>query len=456
MIKAEFFRKEVIVMRRVHLILLALIIAALLCGCGEKAPSEAAPAAPAESTASAETSAPAETAAPAKSAIPAEPAPEGLRTEYRQEDVKNNGGYFLGLGDCVYFREYPLSAFAEPALWGEFLQSPAPDTVVPIRIYDAKARTLVAEIPDDGYGRIWFADGLLWLQRSDGQHNHVYTLTPDGKERREVVYGHVAGVSEDGALICIQGSVDSKLSIWKDGNPVSAVKPTEEEYFTFCGFAGDSVLYLSQALGSSRAEIRQLTADGKTYTLGLTHEMPELEGLYAPEFQQIIVDGDKVWMVFSWYQGTGHYYYDSRAVELTLGVENSVKSFHLPSKDPDARMVPPVLLLTESGKVEVVPEKEQTVRLSEDVSGSLDYIDSPFSAVRLIENFIPTEPYENGGKVIQTAEIVGDSAYLVLADCTRDAAGDIGWRYAYSLNELSYLRVPLKENSAAENVIAYG
>ena len=176
-------------MHRSRLILITMLLLALLCGCVQTAPQE-----------------------PAAALAPAEQTEEVLPTEFRQEDVQNNGGYFLGLGRYVYYRDYPVSSFTEPALWGEFLRAPKPDTPVSIRVYDTVSRSIVAEIPDDGCGGLWFANGRLWLLRNDGIDLRTYTLAPNGKERHEFGPGEVKGVTEDGTLLCIAGSADCRTT----------------------------------------------------------------------------------------------------------------------------------------------------------------------------------------------------------------------------------------------------
>ena len=55
----------------------------------------------------------------------------------------------------------------------------------------------------------------------------------------------------------------------------------------------------------------------------------------------------------------------------------------------------------------------------------------------------PTTLKKGSGFVIQAGAVLGDAAYLIVADAQRSPSGDVGWRWAYDLLELYYLRVPL-------------
>ncbi|MDO4845722.1 MAG: hypothetical protein Q3977_03830 [Oscillospiraceae bacterium] len=427
------------------LLLIALLIASLLCGCGAPAVQEQ-PSAPAE----------------AQNEQPPEQTQVQQTPLTFSEDAywQNNGGYFLGLDQYIFFREYTKDSFSEPMTFGDFLWYPQPDTTVTLRVYDTETHSFAAEYSDDGMGGLWYADGLIWSQYSDGENFHVYTFTPDGQNRNDVTFGEVKGVSGSGKLVCIYGSepgsVPGRFSLWQNGEMVASVEPSESESFLPCGFDNETYLFAAQDSATESTYIRQLDASGKVLTLG---ELPagEESAMSLPEFVQFVADGEDAYLLFAWYEGSGHFFNKACAVKVTLGKENSLEEF--PLSDSEAGLEenpdkPPVLFLGGPGDLVVVPEKPETIQLSEVTYGDLVFTDSPFSAIRLVSDFIPEDPYENGGKIIQTSEVVGDSLYLMVADCSREPDFDIGWRAAFGMKELSYLRIPIREGSAVETLIA--
>lgn len=108
---------------------------------------------------------------------------------------------------------------------------------------------------------------------------------------------------------------------------------------------------------------------------------------------------------------------------------------------------PLILFLTAPGKAEVVPGHAGTAGLSEGIYGDLAYYDSPYSALLLIPDFITKEQGSlsdnTDKKDLLDAEVIGDAVYVITAKSARNAAEDIGWRMAYELKELQWLRVPL-------------
>lgn len=419
------------------------MVPALLAGCTGQPTTETATPQPSAAATAAPTVAPTPSTAPE----PAVVLPDGVEAE-------NNGGYFLGLGKYVFFREYDKAAFPEAPLWGEFLSYSNPDTGASLRVYDAGADRFVTSYSDDGFGPLWYSGGKLWLTMTDGESYHVYTRDPDGTGRTEVAYGQVMGVSDSGELVCIQGNEPGKewtrLSLWREGAEVAAVEPASLDTLIFCGFVGEAVLYLRFNGDTMETNLWQLTEDGKTLCLGVVPGGED--AFFIPELEQMETEGRNTYLMFGYYAGTGHFLYDYRCVKVLLNSPNSLVELDLSSEgaDPNGE-VPPILV--SDGEVMLVPGKAGEVTLSWETYGDLDYIDSPYSALRLVPNFIPDNPYaEEGGLMVQTAQKVGENVYLMVADAEHDPEGDIGWRWAYRLKEMYYLRVPVQEPSTVNTL----
>lgn len=365
--------------------------------------------------------------------------------------VENNGGYFLGVDDRVYFRTYDQADF-EPALWGEFLEAVLPMADSRLVIYDPEKDAVVASLADGGAGPLWCDGEKLWLTRTDATGRTVYTLDLNGMNPTDVADGWVAGVSDSGKTVAIQGEASgqyiSRLALRQEGREVAAAMPGDNESLTFCGFVGEDILYTLRD-GQMDTSLWQLKADGTTLKLG---ELPFMVDTTAlPELEQFLTDDRGAYLVFGYYEGTGHFLYDSRCVKVRPGSENSLQVLDV---DVMAEEHLPILRLTGPGEVSVVPAQAETMALSEGSYGDLIYFDSPYSALRLVPGFIPSPPYEQeAGLLSQTVQKVGNYAYAIVAWAVASPGDDVGWRQAYRLSDLYYVRMELRDNSPVETII---
>ncbi|MDO5132979.1 MAG: hypothetical protein Q4D81_08350 [Eubacteriales bacterium] len=377
--------------------------------------------------------------------------------ELSAEKIENNGGYFVRVGNKVYFRKYGQQAVENSALFGNFLEYSQSVGMSKIVAYDPESGEVTEVFEDAGYGRLFAGDGGFYCKRAgDGYGDIAYWISLDGTQSVELGQAAPLGISAE-APETLSSAEDASFVTMRDQDPdhagdlfilhggeetARAVRGAEES-LEFCGMSGEYAIYLNCDTEKNVNYLYSLSGkSGEAVCLG---EMPiSKEESFYPylEAEQFLSDEKGVYVVASNYQGTGHFLAYSLAVSAVPGTADSLKLIG------STNLTPPILFLTAPGEAEIVSCPAGTAGLSEGAYGDLVYYDSPHSAVKLIPDYIPEGEWEaSDRRFLQTAEVIGDAVYIIVADTARNEAEDIGWRMSYQLKELSWLRVPLPEET---------
>lgn len=439
-------------------LLLALaLLAALLTGCGktetgaqqpqvsqtdlEPAPRTEEPEEPAET--------PAEPEEPAEQEEPAEP--EEPAEEEAESRVEGNPGKLLRVGDEVFFRTYDTSVMTEPALWASFIDTWYEERLVAeLWAYNTVTGELRSLGGCGSYGDLSLIGDSLYVTDWGSEDSVYYGL------RRFALEGGAADVLENTALLLVDPEGVYSLRMEHENNDdegTHAVYRNAEPYYTLdgsfdeftpCGFGPEGELvilnaYYDEELYGYSVVIRQIFPDGSVTELG-TLEADEFGGY--PDVHGFLADPEtgRFYLILNYYQGAAAPT-DYRAVRGTLGEENSLQLVRKFSGDEGESAPEPGIYLTREGDFGLSRRVPGALFLSEEDAGDLYYVDREGDEILLTENFI--DPEQGSGFVIQAGAVLGDAAYLIVADAQRSPSGDVGWRWAYDLLELYYLRVPL-------------
>lgn len=446
--------------------------------------------------------------------------------ELSSEEIENNGGFFIRVGNKIYFRRYGHHTLESSALFGQFLETShsGEDTekVSAMLAYDMETGQVTEVFEDAGYGRLFAGDGGFYCKRAgDGYGNIAYWISYDGSKSVDLGQAVPVGISipasnpdKQAAFLALQAQDPDhygELFILREGRETARAVPGEDEFLEFCGMTGEYAVYLLSDTKNNTNRLYSLSGkSGEAVCLG---EMPIGKNqFYGPylETEQFLADEKGVYLVASYYQGTGHFLTFSLAVSAVPGTADSLKLLasrglateeaedenvnkanegdaeeenvnkasegdaedenvnkanegdagdgneseasegdaedenESDASEGDGELSPPILFLTAPGEADIVPGPAGTAGLSETAYGDLVYYDSPYSALELIPDYIPHEEWDSPEKkFLQTAEVVGDAVYLIAARAERNEEADIGWRMAYQLKELEWLRVPI-------------
>lgn len=416
------------------LLALVAVFAAALCGCTAK---------PVESPNAAPPTVEAQPAAqPEQIAAEPESAPAPVC-------VENNGAYFVRLSDGVYFHRYGSLAMGEAVLWGDFLGYLDTEQNAAVLCRVDPESGAVTELFEDGCGgKLYWCGDRFYCKRSADDGVHVCTVQLDGTVA-DFGCGSVAGVSEDAAYVALwrYGEDEALRVLDAEGAERCALSVPEGSYYEFCGMCGDTAVYLD--LTDGHATLCAVNAAG-TVALG---ELPMESEFEYPQCEQFLCDGGDVYCLFASYEGSAAMLNDFTVVRAKTGEPGSltiVQEGYDAAQMPDVSEYALPRLTLSDGALSYSAALSGTVELTDGISGDLVYHETPERATRLSAGFI--RAIEQDGLRIQTAEAVDGAAYLIVASMERAPDEDIGWRWAYRLNELYYLRLPLTEDAAVETL----
>ncbi|MBQ9611488.1 MAG: hypothetical protein IJV14_02720 [Lachnospiraceae bacterium] len=383
-------------------------------------------------------------------------------------EVENNGGYFVRIGDRVYFRMYGPESLDPITVGTNVLSYGTPAGGSRIQYYDIKTKEVVDAFADDGFGRLYAAANGFWFCRNDAREDAapdtvLYWVAEDGSESEDFGYGTPLGVSEDGAYVAFLPYDDNygSIEILSGGEMLSMVSPEYNEDLTYIGMAEDQLIFLSRTkedyvtsrhvLYSMDIVTSELTELGK---IPYEENSPIQDAYLIPE--QYETEGREVYVLAAQYEGSEHFLQDYIAVKATAGKEDSIE---LISYEEAVNDNLPGLVVTD-GDAELLPAQPHTAGLSDGYFGSLDYYDSAFSAIQLVPDYVPDFNEDSLFRTaLQTVEVVGDDVFVIRSIHERSPENDIGWRYAYRLHQMNYERFSWKildENMNTGDLSALG
>lgn len=398
--------------------------------------------------------------------------------------VENNGGYFVRVGNEVWFRRQNMAALETTAVWSDFIDAPVSADEPPASMMyscDLVTGEVTKRIEDvgGGYGPLYYRNGGFYSVRYVGGEQDIYWFSLDGTEIRELCAGWIQDMMPDGGLV-VMGWEDGAgyLAVY-DGEERRAKYSAGDDSIVYCGSADGDVFFILNRYADGSSVLMQLLSDGSMKNLG---EIPPRDIDYdggTPECEDFLYDlealsGDPeqdvsaeqtgyVYLLAAWREGTGHYLAERRLFRARPGRTDSLEPFEAAVR-PRGDTQPEIAYLCMDA-----PEKPQIVELlpgsavlSEDVEGDLLLIDSVKEQTRVARNFLKrtAEPDENGNDggiyMPQTLEAVGGTVFGIIALTERAPEDDIGWREAYTLQELEYFRLPVRGYGDGELLIRDG
>ncbi len=381
------------------------------------------------------------------------------------EDVENNGGHFVRIGNLVFFREYGEGMHGLTALWGDFLTDPQLCRGSKICWLDLRTGETGTAFEDGGYGPLYYLDGQFYSPVfseegfGDGYSTQmIWRCWPDGSGREIAstgAYSRIEDVSRSSRYLCIR-QYDTSQCYLLDGSAyyLQLYEQKEDESLLYAGFAGDSLILVSHRDNGEEIVIRELCPDtGEEILLGVFSETEE-QTYGWPEVKQLLRENGDIYLGLAWYQGTGHFLSDYAAFMMTDRQEESIRTIlsGLPGGQEGSI---PVMNILKNGEVSfAINHAAGDIYLSEEESGSLLMNGDPYGVTVLVPDFVETAYYEaeEGETVrfLQTAEYVDGAAYVITAEAVRSPEDDIGWRWAYALKRLIWQRIPVENTEPRE------
>lgn len=360
----------------------------------------------------------------------------------QNDEVINNGAYFVKIGSDIYFRKYGESALEKNALFGEFLNHPTSTGTSRIcRLKkDGETENL---FEDSGYGELYYSNQRLYLSEMTGDGStKSYSVNMDGKDRKELGVGGILGISEDGHYLAI-GDYGSICVMDLQSEETPYIWASEENSSVeFLGFVQNGFLLESNTdsedgynVTSGQIFGRRFEQPEENIIIGDLNKNEEL--LSYPEFKGLTEDGKDCYLTFGYYGGTGHFLESAKIYKARL----EQNSLELIQQNPDTseemyNSIP--LIFASNGKLHIVSGGSDGEL---DIDGGSIYQIDQNGRKLLISDLFNVDPNSQIEQSVGRAEIVDGDLFLMVFRQIYTPYQDVGWRMSYSLLDTQYLLV---------------
>ncbi len=360
----------------------------------------------------------------------------------QNENIINNGAYFVKIGSDIYFRKYGEYALEKNALFGEFLEYPTFTGISWIcRLReDGKVEEL---FKDSGYGKLYYSNQRFYLsEMTDDGTSKSYSVNMEGEDRKELGAGAILGISENGQYLA-KGDWDSAVVIDLSSKETPYIWASEEgSPVVFLGFVNDGFLIEGDNYSTDGYNVTSRQIFGRSFkqpdeNIIIGDLNVNEESYSSPEFKRLTKDGKEFYLTFGYYGGTGHFLENVKIYKARLE-ENSLEliSQDMGIQEETAPNIP--LIFANNGKIDIVAGgSDGELDIDE---GSVYKIDRK-GRQPLISDLFKVDPNSQTGQSIGKAELVDGDLLLMVFTQIYTPYQDVGWRMSYSRLNTQYIVV---------------
>jgi len=394
---------------------------------------------------------PTESAAPTPDDMPQHPdsidvdAPGVFSSEFVQNEIEGNGGYFVRAGRKVYYRAIRPEGMPQSALFAEFLNGENADASSVLAVYDLDTQGFSDVMDVRGSGRMYACVEGLLLADGNGSIN---CYDPVGRSSTTYCSGNsIVDVSDDGNFLAVtEYDTDYNLSysVYEGKDKLYSVNGLLDVY----GFAQDQLIAVRKIDDDAgRFEFVSYAADGTETSLGTFVKPAEIYDAWTiPELIEFEPHGDTVYLTVGYYEGTGHFLSAWEGYKMQAGKAQSLEDIEVTNaNNKTSEGSEPDMLVDESGDVGFYDVKTNTVGLSEGYYGDLVYYDSPYGATVISKYMIYENMEPSWYDTMLESVVLDKTAFLIKATGHRLEEEDIGWRYAYYPESYAYYAIPMDD-----------
>ena len=351
--------------------------------------------------------------------------------------ISNNGGFFVGVEDRVYYREYGPYSMSSVALYGDFLLSENFGGAQIKYLDPGMTQPAVLCDDDDGYGALYYYDGYLYSTREEvyGEPS-VYRINVTNGQSEKVADGYLVGGSSNGRYLAVTRYEVYKTSliILDGGKESTSCYCPAMGYVNYVGQDGDKAFFTLTVGDEEDVFLMQYDYANNLVNLA---KLPKSENSYmaASEVHNFVAQDGKLKCTWEYYEGTGHFLSDAYEVEIPECANPEGADSTTPMYEAISRQIP---------------------IWDEQVEGSYsqEYLQTQIkdSQVSEIEESLTKWLSDGKGTALipQKVEKVKGGIYCVVAQAHRYAFEDIGWREAYIRTKMQYLFYPEGSKTAVK------
>ena len=384
--------------------------------------------------------------------------PDSTPDDLKKAAVYGNGSYFVRVGEEVFYHSYEKLPYGESAPGGQFLPFGRG-----ICSYDEATGKITELSAEPCSGKLFYCGNEFYSTcEEENEPSRIVRISMDGETFR-VGPGTVEGISPDGrlvALMCDDASIKHLDIIDESHTQCIRVDKPEDGSLAFCALTDKEVIY--EKSFSDRIELCSMGDDGEEVLLGVLSETGIYGSLECDDFLMDDENGD-VYCVFAHYDGPVDSVGDYIVVKLAPGKEGGLE---LITHGYNNEMMPNIgyddepFLRVNNGELSFASFDENKLYLSHSYLGShmlsrfeygnLLWSDNEGQAQTMIKSFIPY--MDRDSFVMQTGEILGDEAYVLVAGVNRDPGSDYKLSQAFEFKGMYILRIPSLKDPSIEVV----
>lgn len=239
--------------------------------------------------------------------------PSDAPKEDVSEKAVNNGGLYVKHNGFTYYRRYQAGNFETTGLWGDYYILPGlPNEMMRLK----EDGTSEVAFADDGSGDIYICNDRMYLQRQTDYISVVYSVDPDGSNKKDLFYGSIEGIDEaSDTLVCILlnkddkyvpatlNTITGKITELELTIPYTVLLTVHQGFIYYLG----EVDYQASALG--KMKLCRVAIDGTQEQL-----LAESDGnlyefdTFGTEIPCLQFVDDTIYFSYGGYAGTGHFY----------------------------------------------------------------------------------------------------------------------------------------------------
>lgn len=251
------------------------------------------------------------------------------------DHMEQEGSGYAYRDGMVYFRRYHADSFENGALWADYMPTAGTDKEIVCIDADGKQTVLFS---DQGYGSICLVGERFYMteavmkQSGSGEriYSNIYSVDMQGRNRMEHGFGEIYAADADRGILILKQQPENT---WKgmyaaldcgSGEIVPLVFDACESQTFWDYHDGWCYFDVHKEGESGVCRVAAISLEGEQKEiLALTpnSEMEEASG-YAEEICQIGTDGDRIYIVYGGYAGTGHFYQGGRIITTKLDGSN--------------------------------------------------------------------------------------------------------------------------------------
>ncbi len=387
------------------------------------------------------------------------PAAAGVFGEaFANGQVENNGSSFVRVGDKVYYRVMAPENVQKGTLGG-WLDESAGEASSSIMSYDLKTGEATNVASVQGVDELYAVpEGLVV---SSINYKETLLCPMDGSEPRSYLDGYPVAVSDNGRMIATHKYVDGESNynnLYVDGNEVAKLTDEEDWRYSFKS-SGNNIFALKEHYNTvddiQKPYLYSYDENGNCTEYGQVQLAADDEYLtQAYGLSQVLQDGDDVYLLFTYYQGSGGYYAGYEIHKLTVGKADSLTLVKASIPDKEASSEEEGILndsgvqsmyLDDSKNIATAMNEVGTVgtESSTDDNSSLVFYDKPDHSVQIKDSYFSTTDSNN--QFLNSGAAFGDDVFLIVADTVSDPEQSIGWRDGYSIQQIRFVHINKKD-----------